>query len=319
MLINIDDIKINPGRRTAAPEDVQKLSESIAEVGMMNPITVTADHTLVAGLHRLEAARVLGWAEIECRVIDADDLHAELAEIDENYVRANLTPLESSKIMLRRKEIYETLHPETKAGTAQAAAMHRTDDAPVTDKLSITGAKPFAEDTADKLGVDARTVRRQVQIAKDVTPEAQEIIENSGAKVTQQNLLKLSRLSPEQQTEAAGQLVTGEINSVDEYGKEQPPAIERKKPGLDGGTIFMTEFAKFRDGFFYQMEQYGSSYDANFLELTDEQVSDLERQMDGMHAAMKKLLEQIKTTVAHADEILNGADEEETAEEQKTA
>ena len=269
---------------------------------MMNPVTVTADHTLVAGLHRLEAARVLGWAEI-----------------DENYVRANLTPLESSKIMLRRKEIYETLHPETKAGTAQAAAMHRTDDDTVTDKLSITGAKPFAEDTADKLGVDARTVRRQVQIAKDVTPEAQEIIENSGAKVTQQNLLKLSRLSPEQQTEAAGQLVTGEIRSVDEYGKEQPSAIERKKPGLDGGTIFMTEFAKFRDGFFYQMEQYGSSYDANFLELTDEQVGDLERQMDGMHAAMKKLLEQIKTTVAHADEILNGADEEETAEEQKTA
>ena len=77
MLINIDDIKINPGRRTAAPEDVQKLSESIAEVGMMNPVTVTADHTLVAGLHRLEAARVLGWAEIECRVID---MRQELAD-----------------------------------------------------------------------------------------------------------------------------------------------------------------------------------------------------------------------------------------------
>ena len=56
MLININDIKINHERRKTAPEDVQRLSESIAEVGMMNPITVDADYNLVAGLHRLEAA-----------------------------------------------------------------------------------------------------------------------------------------------------------------------------------------------------------------------------------------------------------------------
>ena len=48
MLININNIKINPGRREAMPEDIQRLSESIAEVGMMNPITVDADYTLVA-------------------------------------------------------------------------------------------------------------------------------------------------------------------------------------------------------------------------------------------------------------------------------
>ena len=68
MLININDIKINPGRREAAPEAVQRLSKSIADVGMMNPITVTGDHTLIAGLHRLEAARKLGWTEVECRI-----------------------------------------------------------------------------------------------------------------------------------------------------------------------------------------------------------------------------------------------------------
>ena len=60
MLININDIKINPGRREAALEAVQRLSESIAEVGMMNPITITGDHTLIAGLHRLEAAKKPG-------------------------------------------------------------------------------------------------------------------------------------------------------------------------------------------------------------------------------------------------------------------
>ena len=78
MLININDIKINPGRREAALADVQRLSESVAEVGMMNPITVDADYTLVAGLHRLEAAKLLGWTEVECTVCELDSLHAEL-------------------------------------------------------------------------------------------------------------------------------------------------------------------------------------------------------------------------------------------------
>ena len=93
MLININEIKVNPGRREAAPEDVQRLSESVAEVGMMNPITVTADHTLIAGLHRLEAAKQLGWTEIECSISDMDALHTELAEIDENVIRTGLSDL----------------------------------------------------------------------------------------------------------------------------------------------------------------------------------------------------------------------------------
>ena len=224
MLININEIKINEGRRSVTPETVQGLTESIKEIGLMNPVTVTADHVLVAGLHRLEAARQLGWEEIECRVIDADDLHAELAEIDENYVRTSLTPLESSKLMLRRKDIYEALHPETKAGTAQGEGMKRAaasdDSGDLADNLSARSpapAKPFAEDTADKLGVDARTVRRQVQIAKDLIPEVQDMIGQSDQKFTQQDLIKLSRLNPEQQKEAADWMISKKVRSVGDY------------------------------------------------------------------------------------------------------
>ena len=120
MLININDIKINPGRREAAPEAVQRLSKSIADVGMMNPITVTGDHTLIAGLHRLEAAKKLGWTEVECRISDMDALHTELAEIDENVIRTGLSDLELSELLARRKKIYETLHPATIARTCRA-------------------------------------------------------------------------------------------------------------------------------------------------------------------------------------------------------
>ena len=35
-------------------------------------ITIDQEHTLVAGLHRLEAAKRLGWTEIECNVCTLD-------------------------------------------------------------------------------------------------------------------------------------------------------------------------------------------------------------------------------------------------------
>ena len=59
MRIPISEIKINPERRKADPAHIKELSKSIADVGLLNPITVKEDHTLIAGLHRLEAAKLL--------------------------------------------------------------------------------------------------------------------------------------------------------------------------------------------------------------------------------------------------------------------
>lgn len=202
MLININDIKINPGRREAAPEDVQRLSESIAEVGMMNPVTVTGDHTLIAGLHRLEAAKRLGWTEIECSISDMDELHTELAEIDENAIRTGLSDLELSDLLARRKKIYETLHPAT---IARNLPGHASNYGSSSDKLAGK-EKPFSQDTAEKMGVSPRTVERHVQIGENLTPETKEILRGADAKITKQNLTKLSHLEPEQQTEAAKRL-----------------------------------------------------------------------------------------------------------------
>lgn len=115
MLVSINKIKVNPGRREVESTDINDLAKSISEIGLLNPITVTPDHTLIAGLHRLEAAKVLGWTEIECTVSELSGLRAELAEIDENFMRVNLPPIEFGDLLLRRKEIYEELHPETKA------------------------------------------------------------------------------------------------------------------------------------------------------------------------------------------------------------
>ena len=179
MQIKISEIKINPGRRDTQQRNVEELARSIAAVGLMNPITVTQDNTLIAGLHRLEAVKLLGWTEIDCTVSDADGLQAELAEIDENFVRAGLSHRELGDLLLRRKELYEAIHPETRQG-------QRNGQTAKNDNLTVLETKPFSEDTADKLGVSKRTVERLVQTAANLTPEAKKTIRDAGDKISKQ-------------------------------------------------------------------------------------------------------------------------------------
>ena len=138
MKVAISEIKINPGRRPANLDGINELARSISEVGLLNPITIDQEHILVAGLHRLEAAKMLGWTEIECNVCTLDALQTELAEIDENVVRTELSVIEYGELLERRKEIYESLHLETKAGQAQAAGMNRAIGNNVGDKMNCS-------------------------------------------------------------------------------------------------------------------------------------------------------------------------------------
>lgn len=118
--------------------------DCISKVGLLNPITVDQEYMLIAGLHRLEAAKLLGWTEIECTVSSLEGLLAELAEVDENVVRKGLSAVEYSDLLLRRKEIYKMLHPEIKHGG------DRKNEKIKIAKSNSDPVKPFIQDTAEK-------------------------------------------------------------------------------------------------------------------------------------------------------------------------
>ena len=331
MLVQISEIKINPGRREAKTEDIRELADSISEVGLLNPITVDCGHILIAGLHRLEAAKLLGWTEIECTVSGLKGLQAELAEIDENFVRAELSPMDYGDLLLRRKEIYEALHPETKAGIAQAAGMNRAVGNNVTDKMSAT-LKSFVDDTAEKLGVDPRTVRRDIQTAKNLTPEAKNIIRDADAKITKKDALNLSRLAPEQQTEAASRLVSGDIHSVDEYQPppagpepaepepttEAPPSVPYSSSGRHFATFeesiadlknpdkdcsytpdsLLAELDSFIEKFHREFAWYSDPFcAAAFSDISQVQLDNLKERFDTISTAFHDLLKQMKRSM----------------------
>ena len=253
MKVKISEIKINPGRRDTQQRNIEELARSVAAVGLMNPITITQDNTLIAGLHRLEAAKLLGWTEIECTVSDADGLQAELAEIDENFVRAGLSHRELGDLLLRRKELYEAIHPETRQGQRNGQTVKN-------DKLTVLQAKPFSEDTADKLGISKRTVERLVQTAANLTPEAKKIIRDADDKITRGDALKISRLPPDQQAEAAAVLTV------------TPPVP--KKPKMADLEPLLTEFKAHAQRFISGMNTFSRQADS-FAAMSHGQSNDL--------------------------------------------
>lgn len=95
MNIPINDIAIGDRVRKDMG-DLQGLADSIRRHGLLHPVVLKKDNSLVAGHRRIEAAKLLGWSEIAASVIDVDDLLS--AERDENTERKDFTPTEAVAI-----------------------------------------------------------------------------------------------------------------------------------------------------------------------------------------------------------------------------
>ena len=282
MKIKINNIKINPGRREATLKASEEMTQSIAAVGLLNPITLDQNNTLVAGLHRLEAAKLLGWTEIECSVIGMNGLQAELAEIDENIVRTRLTRQELGEQLLRRKDIYEMLHPETKQGMRNGQTAKNAN-------LASLETKSFAQDTAEKTGMSKRAVSRLLQIANNLSADAKRIVQAND--MTQDTALKLSRLPYKQQAEAASLLAAGTVQSVEQYQQERQEEIlanlpslsdtppedtrteaEKERQKTESLNSLVREFSNFIGQFLDRMKMYQNYVDA-FAEMSQPQIS----------------------------------------------
>lgn len=100
--LKLTDITVKERLRGVDSEKVERLKESILRSGLIHPITVSGG-VLVAGLHRLTAFKELGLEEIDCHIIDDDELLKKEIEIDENLYRNELTVLEKGKMEAMKK------------------------------------------------------------------------------------------------------------------------------------------------------------------------------------------------------------------------
>jgi len=192
--VAVDEVIVPSGRRFVEPAKVQNLVESIEEVGLLQPIIVTPERRLVAGAHRLAAFKQLGRNEIPVNFKRYDEIEAELAEIDENLVRAELTAAQRAKLTARRKTLYLAKHPET--GHGKATSTSESDDKKDLNLRSLS----FTEDTAKRSGKGRSTVARDVTRGEKVSGEILEELTGSEFD-TGSNLDELAKLEPKRQRE----------------------------------------------------------------------------------------------------------------------
>ena len=94
MLVDIDKIAVGDRIRRDFG-DIQELADDIRENGLINPPVVNKEYVLLAGERRLRACKLLGWPQIEVRMMDTRDAEHELdVEISENECRKEFTKTE---------------------------------------------------------------------------------------------------------------------------------------------------------------------------------------------------------------------------------
>jgi hypothetical protein len=107
--------------------DIAGLAESLKKYGLLHPIIVDEDINLIAGQRRLEAAKSLGWTDIDVKYKkDLTESEKREIELEENLRRKDLTELEQSKSRrelakrvgerLARESFSKTILPKPQGG-----------------------------------------------------------------------------------------------------------------------------------------------------------------------------------------------------------
>ena len=235
MRLKITDICVVEKRRKLDDAKVAELADSIREVGLLNPITVSSKNQLVAGNHRLEACRLLGHHEIECTQLVGNDLLLQLAEIDENLIRNELDPISIGELAIKRDEILESLGSRALSGQGRPS------------KKGAPGAPLKTTTTiAKEIGISERSLLENKQLARDLIPEVKEVVRKGN--VPKKDALKLARMSKDRQTEIAQRLKNGDVKTLKEAelvdakrkAKEQTKNDVTSKPP----TIFLGDGIK---------------------------------------------------------------------------
>jgi ParB family transcriptional regulator, chromosome partitioning protein len=209
--IPLDQIEVGERLRAIDADYVSMIAASMAERGQDTPIIVTAHpagegrYRLVAGGHRVAAARAAGWTEIAGRVVEANELQAKLIEIDENLVRRELSALDRAVFLAQRKAVYEALHPETAHGKAKKNK--------ALEKSASLHTFSFHKATAARLGLDASTIRRAVARAA-MPPQVRAMIAGTPAADSGAELDKIVALGPSLQMDVATRLAGGDFRTV---------------------------------------------------------------------------------------------------------
>lgn len=168
MVLPIASIQANPHqpRQLFDEGELQSLSDSIAQLGILQPLTVrrtAAGWELVAGERRLRAAAMAGLTTVPCLEITADEETSTLMALVENVQRKDLDFWEEALALRRLIDLSHLSQEEVaaKVGKSQSA---------VANKLRLLR---LPEDVLEELRRCGMTERHARALLRLETPELQ--------------------------------------------------------------------------------------------------------------------------------------------------
>jgi ParB-like nuclease domain len=251
VFLPIDEIDLSDTIRPYNAAVVAEIAQSIRAIGLQTPLTCIVrdgQYVLVSGRNRLEALRTIGAEEAPVRIVDFDDVEAQLWRLSENLHRAELTKLEYDRQvvkyaeLLKAKQAGETvapIHPPRKENPAEGVS-RQVDAKPPHQN---PGGRPEGgyRQAARDLNIPEVAVRRAYQTAS-LSPEAQEAAVETGLDDNRSALLEAAKQrSPEAQTATIRRLADQKTAPA-EPNAESPKRSASVAPlrdlvGISGGEL----------------------------------------------------------------------------------
>ncbi len=165
--LSVDEIYPSPvqPRKKFSQESLRELSDSIAQHGVLNPLTVRrrgGHYELVAGERRLRASCLAGLREVPCIVIDVNMEESSLLALVENIQRRDLDFVEEAEGIYQLIRLF---------GMSQEEAARRLGKSQpsIANKLRLLKLPPDVLDTLRDEGLTERHGRALLRLSDEET------------------------------------------------------------------------------------------------------------------------------------------------------
>lgn len=224
-----------PDRERPVDEDTaQAYAANMAEIGLINPVTVRTTpaanggktpYTLVTGAHRLRAAVINEWPEIDAIVVSKDVIDAQLMELSENIFRT-LSELDRAAFLVSYRQVWEQKYGKIDRTRNLKAGQNSPKCNDCTSEIFAPG-RTLSKRAQDLFGFGERTYFNVTKIGLKLHPALRQALRGTDAENDQKVLLKLAGMPEAKQAGiAAGLKIEPDLRKVMALDAPAKPALD---------------------------------------------------------------------------------------------
>ena len=312
-MLSVEALKPHPKNEeffdNADGEAFEKLKDSIVHLGVLTPLRVASDMTIISGHQRWRACKDLGIKQVP--VIIASDLmdeeDKEMQLIASNFGRMKNDPVKQGKLIAEYERLAGILHGGDRKSSGNNFRLKTQ------------------EDIAKELGVTPRTLRNLKRL-NELDPALQDLI-SEGKLTPTTGFTLISQLTKDEQlklitslditqkyAQAAIESKIAQIRDVDlEYEREAERATKAKEEMQSKYEATQTQVASLlkRCG---ELEKEKMEIEAQKQEIEDssnpadvEQIKTLTAHLETMNKVKGELEQQLRNASAQAEEMKRDA------------